>query len=138
MKYLITILLVALGLTGLAQTTPFNTFTPIPVANADLPYKPEGGAEQWTAGQNMINIPVQGTNTQRSDAYYRFSWSDFQPSNGSPNVYNWGPFDAQVNDAISKGQMFSFGVMYNCCSGPNLTGVSGTQPVSAACVYPAW
>ena len=96
-----------------AQTTPL-TYTIIQTTATDL-NRPGGGAEQWTAGQNVVNIPTQGVNTQRLDAFYRFIWYQLQPQSASgPGLnMNFTLFDAQVQDAINKGQHFSFGIMIN-------------------------
>jgi len=88
-----------------AQSTALS-FTQIPYSDPDL-NRPGGGAEQWN-DQNMSNIPVEGTNTRRLDKYFRFSWSMFESAQG---VYTWTKFDQEINDAISKGQKFSFGIM---------------------------
>jgi hypothetical protein len=90
---------------GFAQTTALS-FTQIPYSDPDL-NRPGGGAEQWN-DQNMSNIPIEGTNTRRLDKYFRFSWSMFESGQG---VYTWTKFDQEINDAISKGQKFSFGIM---------------------------
>ncbi|MFT3675248.1 MAG: PKD domain-containing protein [Chitinophagaceae bacterium] len=82
------------------------SFTQIPYTDPDL-NRPGAGAEQWN-DQNMTNIPVEGTNTRRLDKYFRFSWSMFESGQG---VYTWSKFDQEINDAISKGQKFSFGIM---------------------------
>jgi len=82
------------------------SFTQIPYSDPDL-NRPGAGAEQWN-DQNMTNIPVEGTNTRRLDKYFRFSWSMFESAQG---VYTWSKFDQEINDAISKGQKFSFGIM---------------------------
>lgn len=82
------------------------SFTTIPYSQPDL-NRPGAGAEQWN-DQNHTNIPINGTNTRRLDKYFRFSWSMLE--NGM-NEYNWSRFDQEINDAISKGQQFSFGIM---------------------------
>jgi Domain of unknown function (DUF4082) len=112
-----------------AQTTPL-VYT---ILTSDL-NRPGAGAEQWN-GYNIVNIPTQGTNTPRLDAYWRFQWIDIQPSNASgPGLnMNWTIFDGQVQNAINNGQAFNFGIMQNCCTGPSLSGVGGP----ANCVYPA-
>src|SRR5690606_36812881 len=104
--------LVLLGLVWLgvgstlhAQTSNLN-FTAIPFSDPDL-NRPGGGAEQWN-DQNMVNIPIDGTNTRRLDKYFRFSWSMLESGQGQ---YTWTRFDQEINDAISKGQKFSFGIM---------------------------
>src|SRR6185295_5216356 len=102
------LLLVLLSLKGFSQTTTL-TFSNL---STDL-NRPGGGAEQWTAGQNTVNIPTAGVNTQRLDAYYRFSWTDIQSYNASGPGLNmdFTNFDIQIQDAIRKRQGFSFGVM---------------------------
>jgi hypothetical protein len=89
-----------------SQTTSL-TFTSIPITNADL-NAPGRGVEQWH-DQNQVNVPVEGTNTQRLDVYYRFVWTQIEgPTLGS---YSWTFFDGLVNQAITKKQKFSFGIM---------------------------
>jgi PKD repeat protein len=117
--------LILLSFLGHSQTSPL-TFTQIPIANPDL-NRPFGGAEQWN-GQNTVNIPSQGTNTPRIDAYYRFNWFDISPTNGAQGVYSWTTFDAQINAAISKGQKFGFGIMA-IYQGPNVNGYSLGYPL---------
>jgi Domain of unknown function (DUF4082) len=95
-----------------AQTTPL-TYTNIPFANADL-QRPEAGANEWSYDQNVVNIPVQGTNTPRLDRYWRFTWLDFQPANGSQNAFSYATFDSKMQQSIDKGQGFSFGIMQEC------------------------
>lgn len=128
MKILLTFLFSFLFVVANSQTT--GNPTQIPFSDPDL-NRPGGGAEQWTQGQNVVNIPVQGTNTQRLYAYYRFQWSDIQPSNSAgPGQCDFRFFDQQVNDAISKGQLFSFGIMPNCCSGPSVGGAAYVYPLA--------
>ncbi len=107
---------------GLSQsnTFSFNQFQPL---DSDL-NRPGAGAEQWI-GQNTVNIPVEGINTPRLDAYYRFNWLQFQPYDGKENEYDFTVFDAQIKDAISKRQKFSFGIMTICSSCGQGTNVSG-------------
>ena len=90
------------------------SFFQIPLIDSDF-NRPGAGAEQWI-GQNTVNIPVEGINTQRLDAYYRFNWLQFQPYGANANDYDFTTFDTQINDAISKGQKFSFGIMTICSS----------------------
>lgn len=110
-----------------SQTTSL-TFTPI---STDI-NRPGGGAEQWTARQNTVNIPTAGTNTQRLDAYYRFSWTDLQSYNATTagGSMDFTKFDQEIQDAIRKGQGFSFGVMLNCCSGPSVGGANLVYPLA--------
>lgn len=129
MKKLLTLLtILTLYLTGFTQTS--LSWTQIPTTDPDL-NRPGGGAEQWTAGQNIVNIPVEGTNTQRLDAYYRFQWIDIQPSNSAgPGQCDFKNFDQQLNDAINKRQKFGFGIMPNCCSGPSVGGAGLVYPLA--------
>jgi len=96
---------------GLSQTTSL-TFSQIPLTDPDFT-RPGGGAEQWN-GQNTVNMPSASTSSQRLDAYYRFIWTQIQPYNASANSYDFSFFDSKINDAISKGQKFSFGIMQQC------------------------
>jgi Domain of unknown function (DUF4832) len=98
---------------GLSQDNLFK-INLVPMTDFDV-NRPGAGAEQWI-GQNTVNIPVEGVNTPRLDAYYRFNWLQFQPYEAKPDEYDFTVFDAQVNDAISKGQKFSFGIMTICSS----------------------
>jgi Domain of unknown function (DUF4832) len=93
--------------------------------------RPGAGAEQWN-DQNIINIPVEGINTQRLDAYYRFYWLQFQGLDSAENKYDFSAFDQQINDAIRKRQKFSFGIMTICSScdlGRSLEGFKLQYPV---------
>lgn len=63
---------------------------------------PFGGSEQWN-DQNYA-----ASNVRKLDKYFRFSWSMLE---GAQGQYNWTRFDQEINDAISKGQKFSFGIM---------------------------
>lgn len=97
--------------------------------------RPGAGANEWTGGQNIINIPNQGTNTQRLDKYWRFTWLDFQNANSASGAYDFSVFDAQIQQAIKLGQSFSFGVMQQCggCDANQQTNVSGSKML-----YPTW
>jgi hypothetical protein len=99
---------------GYGQTTPL-TYANIPFGNADL-QRPGAGANQWSYNQNVVNIPVQGVNTPRLDAYWRFTWLDFQPAGGSQNVFSFAALDAQFQASINNGQGLSIGVMQQCTS----------------------
>src|SRR5678816_4766037 len=71
------------------------SFTSIPISDPDL-NAPGRGVEQWH-DQNVVNVPVEGVNTQRLDVYYRFVWTRIEgPTIGS---YNWRYFDSLVNNA---------------------------------------
>ena len=95
---------------GVHVISPNNfplSFTSIPVADPDL-NAPGRGVEQWH-DRNDVNVPTEGVNTQRLDVYHRFVWTKIEgPTLGS---YNWSFFDGLVNDAITKKQKFSFGIM---------------------------
>ena len=58
-----------------SQTTN-RTFTVIPFTDPDL-NAPGRGVEQWH-DRNDVNVPVEGTNTQRLDVYYRFVWTKIE------------------------------------------------------------
>src|SRR5678809_1459716 len=89
-----------------SQTTQLS-FTSI-YLNNDYLNAPGRGVEQWH-DQNMVNVPTEGINTERLDVYYRFVWTKIEgPTLGS---YKWGFFDSLVNDAITKRQKISFGIM---------------------------
>src|ERR1700712_5786868 len=114
-----------LQLAGFSQTTSLS-FTQIPVSDAEF-VRPGAGANEWSYDQNIVNIPVQGTNTPRPDRYWRFTWLDFQPANGTSGAYNFSVFDSKIQQSISKGQTFSFGVMQQCggCDASVQTNVNG-------------
>jgi len=79
----------------------------IPFSEPDM-NSPGRGVEQWHNG-NDINVPVEGTNTQRIDVYFRFVWTRLEGR--TQGSYTWSYFDNLVNTAISKGQKLSFGIM---------------------------
>jgi hypothetical protein len=83
-------------------------FTKIPYGSPDL-NAPGRGAEDWH-NQNRVNIPVEGTNTQRLDAYFRspFTWAKIETAK---NVYNWNPVINMLNGAIAKRQKVRLGFM---------------------------
>src|SRR6188474_2158703 len=69
------------------------SFTSIPISDPDL-NAPGRGVEQWH-DQNVVNVPVEGVNTQRLDVYHRFVWTKIEgPTMGS---YSWRFFDSLVN-----------------------------------------
>ncbi|MEP7375520.1 MAG: hypothetical protein ABI675_19400 [Chitinophagaceae bacterium] len=90
---------------GTGSTTSFNV-AQIPFSDPDL-NAPGRGAEQWHS-QNTVNIPSEGTNTQRLDVYFRTTWWKLEPTK---DAYNWSYFDSQINTAINKRQKVSFGIM---------------------------
>jgi hypothetical protein len=94
------------GIQVFPQTTPL-TFTSISINDPDL-NAPGRGVEQWH-DRNEVNVPIEGTNTQRLDVYFRFVWTQIEgPTLGS---YNWNYFDSLVNYAITRKQKMSFGIM---------------------------
>jgi len=98
---------------GLSQNGNFPlAFHQIPITEQDL-NKPDAGAEQWN-DQNIVNIPNAAVNSARLDAYYRFSYTDIASFSGAPETYDFTVFDRKINDAISKNQKFSFGIMQMC------------------------
>ncbi len=132
-KLLLLSCVICIHLAGLAQTTNL-TFTQIPLTDPEF-MRPGAGANEWSYDQNIVNIPTQGTNTQRLDRYWRFTWLDFQPANGSSGSYDFSVFDSKIQQSISKGQTFSFGVMQQCggCDANLQTNISG-----AVMLYPTW
>ena len=89
--------------------TPVNfSFTAIPFSDPDL-NAPGRGVEQWH-GSNLVNVPTEGTNTQRLDVYYRspLTWAKIETSK---NVYNWTPVRNILNSAIQKRQKVTIGLM---------------------------
>ena len=92
--YICAVLLWMAPFAGHSQTSNLN-FNIIPFSDPDL-NRPGGGAEQWN-DQNLVNIPIDGTNTRRLDKYYRFSWSMLE---GAQGQYNWTRFNQEINDAI--------------------------------------
>ena len=114
---------------GLSQD---GSFSLVQIQPLDSDFnRPGAGAEQWN-GQNTVNIPVEGINTQRLDAYYRFNWLQFQGLDSAENKYDFTAFDEQINNAIGKKQKFSFGIMTICSScdqGRNIGGFKLQYPV---------
>lgn len=89
-------------------TTTAFTISPIPYTDPEI-IGAGRGAEQWHS-QNTVNIPTEGTNTQRLDVYHRsqLCWSVLEKTQG---VYDMTPLTRLLNDAITKRQKVSFGVM---------------------------
>lgn len=71
---------------------------------------PGRGAERWH-DQFYVDVPSEGTDTTPLDVYHRFSWTQFERSEG---VYDWSRFDGLLDDAIEHRQAFSFGIMTAC------------------------
>ncbi len=93
-KLLLLSCFLCIQLAGLAQTTNL-TFTQIPLTDPEF-MRPGAGANEWTGDQNIVNIPVQGTNTQRLDRYWRFTWLDFQAATVAAGSYNFSVFDSKI------------------------------------------
>jgi len=91
--------------------------------------RPGAGANQWN-NQNIISITGK-----RLDAYYRFTWLQFQPAGGSDGVFDFTAFDTQIQAAIKAGQKFSFGIMQQCggCDANAQSTIGG-----AVLIYPTW
>ncbi|MEJ0083041.1 MAG: PKD domain-containing protein [Puia sp.] len=130
-KLLLLSCFLCIQLAGLAQTTNL-TFTQIPLTDPEF-MRPGAGANEWTGDQNIVNIPVQGTNTQRLDRYWRFTWLDFQAATVAAGSYNFSVFDSKIQESITKGQTFSFGIMQQCggCDANQQTSMGG-----ATMLYP--
>lgn len=89
--------------------TPISfSFTQIPFSDPDF-NAPGRGAEQWH-NFNVVNIPSEGTNTQRLDVYYRspLTWAKIEKSK---NNYDWSPVINMLNGAIGKKQKVTIGLM---------------------------
>ena len=99
--------------------------------------RPGGGAEQWTARQNVVNIPNQGTNTTRLDAYNRYPWYSLQAGNATGPGLNmtWNQFDADMQDAINKGQGVGIGILVNF--GDQAPSVGGSKLVYPTALHNA-
>lgn len=99
---------------------PFS-FTEIPYSDPDI-INPGRGAEQWHNGSEAINNPTSGSLTQSWDLYYRFEWARLEGATQGSYVFGtytingsgdtvWNYFDKLLQEAASKGQQFSFGIM---------------------------
>jgi hypothetical protein len=111
---------------GLSQKGGFRlAFDPINISDPDF-NRPGAGAEQWN-DQNLVNIPDASVSTQRMDAYYRFSFTDIAVYSARPNTYDFSFFDSKINDAIEKGQKFSFCIMQMCSTCSQGGTISGAR-----------
>jgi len=104
--FVLCLITIVVETTAFAQTTTLS-FTSIPISDPDL-NAPGRGIEQWHY-QNVVNVPVEGVNTDRLDAYHRFVWTKIEGS--VLGSYTWQYFDSLVNNAILKKQKISFGIM---------------------------
>lgn len=89
--------------------------------------RPAAGANQWN-GQNQFPIPT-------FDAYWRFTWINFQSATAVKGQYDFTAFDAQIKKAIDAGQKFSFGIMQQCggCDSNLQTHIGG-----GSLIYPTY
>ncbi len=86
------------------------TFTRIPYSATDLK-RPNAGMEYWIY-QNQVTVPLASSpQNNETGRYDRWEWRAFEQTQG---VYNWALFDASINEAINRGQKFSFGIMASC------------------------
>lgn len=85
-----------------------TSFTKIPYSSPDLNTQGRG-VEQWH-NFNVVNVPSEGTNTQRMDVYYRspLTWAKIEKAK---NQYDWSPVINMLNNAISKRQKVTIGIM---------------------------
>lgn len=129
MKKLLSLLFICSCLVGFGQTVPITTVE-IPLTSDDLP-RAGGGAEQWTSGQNTINIPNQCCNTLQQSQYRRYPWNQMQSFNAaSPGAsMTFNQFDIDMQDCIAKGQTINLGLLVNYADNGNSVG-------GALCVYP--
>lgn len=132
MKILLTFLISLLVFTSYSQTS--LTWTVIGTGSDDL-NRPNGGANEWTEGQNVVNIPNACCATPRLSKYYRFLWRDFYPGSTPSNSINFTVFDREIQSAIAANKTFSFGVMQQCggCDANRQENVGGF-----VMSYPIW
>jgi hypothetical protein len=90
-----------------SQTSPISV-TQIPFSDPDLYYTPGRAAEQWH-NDNVVNIPVDGVDSPRSDIYRRFQWTQFETT--VQGTYDWTKFDDAMEEAIDARRKLSFGIM---------------------------
>lgn len=91
------------------------------------------GAEQWH-DQNVVPLTyLNDTADYGADKYYRFSWSQLETG---PQQYDWTAFDREMEDAIDRRQLFSFGIMPTCpaCKGSEKSIILDGK----AAAYPAY
>lgn len=104
-----------------APTTPNpgNTITfAVPVIPAsEYLNRPGAGAETWHNGSDArAGLP------QPLDVYHRFVWTRLEGA--TQGSYNWTYFDNLVNQAISRGQKMSFGIMTEYSDGNSGVGLA--------------
>lgn len=124
--FFVSFLVLLFAFTAQGQTTPLS-FTTIGTGSDDF-LRPGGGANEWSYDQYINQIPTNGVNSISPDRYWRFTWLDFQAAGSASNAYNFSVFDSKIQQSITKGQSFSFGVMQQCggCDGNLQTNVGGS------------
>src|SRR5574343_601366 len=86
------------------------SFTKIPYSSTDLK-RPNAGMEYWIF-QSQVTVPLSSSPANNETGRYdRWEWRAFEQTQG---VYNWALFDQSVNEAINRGQKFSFAIMASC------------------------
>lgn len=101
------------------STIPFSTII----------RRPGAGAEKWHNGSQAVY------EFSPMDVYHRFNWSRLE--NQTQGVYNWSFFDGLVNEAISKKQKFSFGIMSCYPDGDESVG-NVSFPEGGTAAYPLY
>lgn len=84
-----------------------KVFTIIPKSAPQL-VVPGCGFEQWH-DRNDVPMPTAASPKTPYDVYYRTTWNRFEGA--TPGSYNFEWLRARLNDAISKKQTFSMGIM---------------------------
>jgi hypothetical protein len=101
------------------------TVTQIPLTDPEV-MGPGRGAEEWHS-QWIIDIPVEGAPQSAFNDYHRYQWYQLESTMGT---YTFGPIDNDLNNAISAGRKFGFGIMTTCpgCAGPGYDGAPSSYP----------
>lgn len=100
-------------------TVPFSTII----------RRPGAGAEQWHNGSQAVY------EFSPMDVYHRFTWSRLE--NQTQGGYNWSFFDGLVNQAISKKQKISFGIM-SCYPDGDASVGNVAFPEGGSAAYPLY
>ncbi len=103
------------------------SFSAIPFSEPDI-VAPFRGAEDWhySNSNQRISHPTESQHAVPQDVYYRsfLSWDKLESSQGN---YNWTYLNQLFNDAISKRQKISFGIMSQVPGQQNATIVNGVN-----------
>ena len=87
------------------------TLAAIPFSQPDIP-APFRGAESWhySSPEQTISHPTENNNAASNDIYHRsnMSWDELEIAQG---IYNWSYINTIFNDAITKKQRVSLGIM---------------------------